>query len=94
VSLENRKKVRVGDVENVLGSLQQKLRYRIKQYGDHGYASVHEILGQVTEEYLELAEAIRTDKHDLRYEIYGELMDLMVACLWGCLSIGQDTIDW
>jgi len=84
----------VGDVKGIIGALQQRLHYRIRQYGDHGFASVHEILGLITEEYLELCEAVHTDKSEDREKIYNELMDIMVGCLWGLLSISQKTIDW
>lgn len=94
MSLENRKKCEVGDVENVLSSLRHKLMYRVQQYGDHGYASVHEILGLITEEYKELIDAVQEDKSEDKHKIYGELIDIAVGCVWACMSIGQKTIDW
>lgn len=92
--LENRKKCEVADVENIFSSIRHRLGYKLRQHGDHGCASVHEILGVITEEYLELADAVRTDKSVDKEKVYSELIDIAVGCVWACMSIGHKTIDW
>lgn len=94
MSLENRKKVPVGDIENALSALRHRLHYRVKQYGDHGFASIHEILGLISEEFREFEEEVHSDKSELRYKISSELLDIAVGCIWGYLSIAHKTIDW
>lgn len=62
---------------------EQRFLQRMCEKGDHAAASRHEVLGAVTEEFLELAEAVRS-KPDA--EVDRELWDVIVACAWGLAS--------
>lgn len=52
------------------------------------FASIHEILGIVTEEYGELIDAIHKNSKELTRE---ELLDIVVACVFGvaCIDAGR-----
>ncbi len=61
-----------------------------KKKGRAAFASIHEILGKVTEEYTEMVEAVH--KGDKR-ETELELADIAIACLWGIVSIRAKKVD-
>lgn len=70
----------------VLKNLNGELDRRLHKHGPGIYASSHETLGIVTEEYLELIEAAKANNHaDFR----AELFDLAVAALFGVVSSAQ-----
>ena len=69
--------------------LMDKFEYRCKTKGKHSFASRHEAFGVITEEYDELADAIRQD--DSPNEFYNEMIDIAVACLFGVASILEET---
>ena len=62
----------------------EKLHHRLQQHGPLSYASAHEILGIVAEEYHELVEAVQSN--DCK-EIESELIDIAVGCLFGVASL-------
>jgi hypothetical protein len=55
------------------------LGIRIKKHSDRAFASNHEGLGVIVEEYDELIEAIRSNDNT---KVLNEAIDLAVACLW------------
>jgi NTP pyrophosphatase (non-canonical NTP hydrolase) len=57
---------------------------RIEEHGWGAYLSHHEFLGIVTEEYLELNEAVRSNDP---VEVGGELMDVAVGAFWSIASM-------
>lgn len=59
--------------------------------GVHTFASKHEILGVLEEEYHELCKAIQDN--DIT-EFEEELMDIMVASFWGICSLKNKSLDW
>ena len=64
---------------------------RLIEKGDGTAASYHEVLGFITEEYMELIDAVR--KNNVR-EIKSELIDIAVACVFGVACIDAGTMDW
>lgn len=75
------------DIVKTLAAVEAKLRSRLAKKGWGAYASRHEILGIVTEEYLEAVDAIREDGQ-VGYDHYSdELMDITVAGLFGYTSM-------
>lgn len=94
MSLENRKQINMKCVKHMLDRLAGSIEHKTKQHGAHAFASRHEILGQITEEYEELVEAVRTDKTEFRRHIRDELLDIAIASVWGILSIDANAIDW
>lgn len=94
MDLSHRKKINVSYVEDAVEQLKHRIYLKIKEFGNHSYASRHEILGQLQEEYAELTEAVQKDKSKDKLQIRSELMDIAVACVWGVLSIDTKSIDW
>ena len=94
--MENNNKNNREDITNInIGiatqELLNKLKYRLEQKGYHSFASTHEILGIITEEYHELVDAQKSNNIS---EIRHELLDVAVACLFGVACIEQNSIDW
>jgi len=82
----NRENVSPICVETAIDGIMNSLdRSRLK-HGTHEYASVHETLGIVAEEYYELIEAIKSGN---KQDIISELEDIAVGCLWGIASLKQ-----
>jgi NTP pyrophosphatase (non-canonical NTP hydrolase) len=89
----NRQAISEDQIETGINDLAITLASRLAKKGPGSYASRHEILGIITEEYLEAVEAIREDGPE-GYEHYAEeLMDIAVACLFGyvCMHSGNIT---
>lgn len=94
MSLGNRKKIDERLVNGTMDQLQRRISEKLKQRGDHSFASRHEILGLITEEYHELVDAIKLDTTAYRRFIRNELFDIAITCVWGILSIDTESVDW
>jgi NTP pyrophosphatase (non-canonical NTP hydrolase) len=75
-------------IDGSLEAARAKLEYRLRKKGYGAYASKHEILGILTEEYKELIDAVQSQpvvggKNSVREE----LLDIAVGCLFGIASI-------
>jgi NTP pyrophosphatase (non-canonical NTP hydrolase) len=69
----------------------EKLKFRLKQKGYGTFASKHEILGVITEEYKEFVDAVHSKNYD---EMRTEIVDLAVGCIFGLACFEEETIDW
>lgn len=69
----------------------EKLQFRLDQKGYGTFASRHEILGVIAEEYNEFAEAVHSKNYE---EMKAEILDLAVGCIFGLACFDEDTIDW
>lgn len=69
----------------------EKLKYRLRQKGYGTFASRHEILGVLTEEYKEFVDAVHKKDYD---EMKEEIIDLAVGCIFGLACFDEKTIDW
>jgi len=78
--------VKEGVIKQTFREIISWLAYRINQKGDGVFYSHHEALGVVAEEYDELKDAIRSNDVS---KIKSELIDLVVAALWGVVSINN-----
>jgi len=67
------------------------LKARMKQKGEHAFVSIHEILGIVDEEHDELKDAVRENNPG---KVQAELIDIAVGAIWGIASIEEDVLDW
>lgn len=74
-----------------LSGLQKALQVRLQEKGPRAFASTHEVLGIITEEFHELVDAVRSND---RPSVAGELMDIAVACIFGLACIKSDAMDW
>ena len=64
----------------------EMLERRLEQKGDHCFASVHETLGIITEEYWELIEAVKSDNAK---KVEDELIDLAVGAIIGIIGMSK-----
>ncbi len=69
----------------------EKLKFRLKQKGYGTFASKHEILGVITEEYKEFVDAVHSKNYE---EMKSEIIDLAVGCIFGLACFEEETIDW
>jgi hypothetical protein len=74
--------------------LQKELARRINEKGAGTFASRHEILGTVTEEYHELEDAVMIKSISGLEDIKDELLDIAVACVFGVTCIDANTLEW
>lgn len=72
------------EIDMKLVVLRRHLKAAMAKHGATANASNLETLGDVTEEYHELVDAVRGNVED---EIYAELMDVAVAAVWGAIMI-------
>lgn len=88
-------------IDNSLMLLKQKLNQRLQEKGKGAFASSHEILGVITEEYLELIEAVKYKPFEInqakaidekKERIIEEMLDIAVGCVFGMASIND--CDW
>ena len=93
---------RVSDKDHRLQITEQKIREavrlvrndtfrRLGQKGFGTWLSRHEILGFLTEEYLEAVEAVHSKSIS---EVEAELLDIAVGCIFGIACIESKTLDW
>lgn len=82
----NRIPVSVETIEETLELARQCLQKRIKQKGSGAFASIHETLGIITEEYEELIDATRSNNENHQIS---ELHDIAIGALWGLVSIRE-----
>jgi len=87
----NRKQVTQGSLAEAerLVRLNMETQLRLKGYGT--FASRHEILGSVTEEYHELVDAVH--RNDM-FDCEKELADVAVAAIFGLACIKEKSLDW
>lgn len=75
-------------IDDAVIAARDKLNYRLRKKGYGAYASKHEVLGILTEEFKELIDAVQSQpvvggKNSVREE----LLDIAVGCLFGIASI-------
>ena len=75
----NRIKIKKRYVKRAIRVLRDKIKYRMKQKGPQSYASVHEALGIIAEEYKELIDAIQSNN---RKHTMDEMIDVAVGCIF------------
>lgn len=74
-------------LEVVLTNLRGELDRRLKKHGPGIYASEHETLGIIAEEYQEFIDACKLGDH---YECRSELFDIAVTAVFGIVSSAQN----
>lgn len=79
--------------DKALESLKKALEETLHEKGPHSYSSKHEILGIITEEYIELVDAVRENDTSHKHT-REELLDIAVACVFGIACIDQWALDW
>lgn len=74
------------DIRACMRTIEARLNMRLEQKGKHTFASNHEALGIVTEEYHEYVAAVQSNKTE---DVRNEILDVAVAALFGVISM-----DW
>ncbi len=64
---------------------------RLKEKGEGTFASSHEVLGIIAEEYDELIDAVRAN--DMT-KVDKELEDIAVACVFAMSCIEEEGLEW
>jgi NTP pyrophosphatase (non-canonical NTP hydrolase) len=85
-----REKITTESIDIALNEIVGALQKALKKKGDGTFASSHEILGALTEEYIEVIDAVKNNGSGLK----AELLDVAVVCLFGIACINQETMDW
>lgn len=78
-------------IKQLLDRLDFEYRAELDRKGDGIYISVHEVLGSILEEFLELVEAVHTYEP---IQIDEELVDIIIACMHGLLSMKTAEMHW
>jgi NTP pyrophosphatase (non-canonical NTP hydrolase) len=86
----NRKEVSDVKISQAMNELYIQLNKRLEQKGKGSFASSHEILGILTEEFKELIDEIHLGNIQ---NTQTELMDIAVACVFGYACIENGTVD-
>jgi len=68
-----------------------KLYDRLDQKGYGTFASRHEILGVMQEEYKEFVDAVHSKNKENMKE---EIIDIAVAAIFGLVCLNEDTVEW
>ena len=89
--LKHRPALSPDTLESCIGVMRKKLDERLKEKGEGAWLSTHEILGIVSEEFHELQHAVHENN---RSQVYWELLDIAVACIFGMACLGEGTVDW
>jgi hypothetical protein len=87
----DRERVTKEQVEQGVKDLHAKIEERLLEKGRHPWASRHEVLGVITEEYQELIETVRNGGDAA---LCHELMDIAVAAIYGYINVKNGKTDW
>ena len=90
--MPERPKISDKQIRQEMINLNTALLIRLAEKGKGSFASSHEILGIITEEYQELIEAIHSNSGSIN--VVKELEDIAVACVFACACIKNDKLDW
>lgn len=80
--------------DSVLIELKSELGRRLREKGRGTFSSKHELLGIITEEYLEVQCAVQSKGDVDHIKLRAELLDVAVACVFGVACIDAKTMDW
>lgn len=78
-------------IDQAFDEQKEHLERRLEQHGPGEYASTHESLGIVTEEYYELIDAVKANDSEA---VVKELQDIATACLVGIATYYNVNQNW
>jgi NTP pyrophosphatase (non-canonical NTP hydrolase) len=87
----NRTQLTDEQIKMAVDKVTEKLQFRLNQKGYGTFASKHEILGVITEEFKEFVDAVHSKDYE---EMKSEIIDLAVGCIFGLACFEEETIDW
>lgn len=88
----NRAEITTDSINKAIRDLTDKINYRLDQKGHGTFASRHEILGVLKEEFEELSDAVTAK--DGMLSVKEELLDIAVGAVFAIACIEQGTLDW
>lgn len=86
-----RKSIDQNNVSNAINQLKEHLIKILSRKGTKTFASRHEVMGLLLEEFNELERANHKDDND---EFKYELLDLAATAIFAIACVDQDTMDW
>lgn len=86
-----RKNITPEQVDEALRLTGEMLKRRLVQKGTLSYASTHEGLGIITEEFHELVDAVKSNDKDAFEK---ECLDVAVGCIFSIASLRAGALDW
>ena len=86
-----RKEVSTKALTYALSEARSELTRRLSEKGYGGFASTHEMFGEIMEEINELSKALHDNDEK---QFVAELKDIVVAALFSLASIHDNTHDW
>ena len=86
-----RKDITPEQVDEALRITGEMLKRRLREKGTQSYASTHEGLGIITEEYYELVEAVTLNDMDAFEK---ECLDVAVGCIFSVACRRAGALDW
>jgi phosphoribosyl-ATP pyrophosphohydrolase len=78
-------------IDSAFDAFDSKLHEVLFKKGLGTFASKHEILGSMTEEYNEVINAVHTKDNENLQE---ELLDVAVVAIFGLACLKANTVDW
>ncbi len=90
----NRIPLTVQEISLSLARARKETTKRLDQKGFGAFASSHEILGVLDEEFDEFREAVHDASEGANGRRVDELYDIAVACIIGAASIKAGRTDW
>ena len=79
------------EIDKATQEVLDKMNFRLRQKGYGTFASRHEILGIIKEEFEEFNVAVTKGSPE---ELLEELKDIAVACILGIATIQSNKYDW
>ena len=89
-----RPELTVEDINIAVQKLQKEVARRLNEKGKGSFASRHEILGVITEEYHELIEAVESSTSKSLAVVEDELFDLAAGAVISAACIMAGKVDW
>lgn len=88
---KNRQPITAEQINEAFTTIQNEMQKTLNQKGCGTFVSLHEILGVITEEYVELIDAVRRESVIF---VRDELVDIAVAAIFGVACIQADAVEW
>jgi phosphoribosyl-ATP pyrophosphohydrolase len=86
-----RNQINADVVDSAMRVIRDKILAKLVEKGPHSLCSTHEILGVVTEEYMELVLAVQSND---RAAVMSECEDIAVGAIFGLMSEEVGGLDW
>lgn len=87
----SRTELTADDINIAIGKLQKEVARRLNEKGKESFASRHEILGVIAEEYHELIDAVTSKPSS---DVEDELFDLAAGAVISVACIMAGKVDW